>query len=82
ARQGIVLLQNKGNSLPLSPVRQRTVGVIGPNSDVTVTMIGNYAGVACGYTTPLQGIARYVKTVHQAGCRNVGCGGTELFGAA
>lgn len=44
ARQGIVLLQNKGNSLPLSPLRQRTVGVIGPNSDVTVTMIGNYAG--------------------------------------
>lgn len=44
ARQGIVLLQNKGNALPLSPTRYRTVGVIGPNSDVTVTMIGNYAG--------------------------------------
>lgn len=44
ARQGIVLLQNKGNALPLSPTRHRTVGVIGPNSDVTVTMIGNYAG--------------------------------------
>lgn len=44
ARQGIVLLENKGNSLPLSPVRHRTVAVIGPNSDVTVTMIGNYAG--------------------------------------
>lgn len=38
--------------------------------------------MACGYTTPLQGIARYVKTVHQAGCRDVGCGGTDLFGAA
>ncbi|XP_027351414.1 putative beta-D-xylosidase isoform X2 [Abrus precatorius] len=82
ARQGIVLLQNKGNTLPLSPVQHRTVGVIGPNSDVTVTMIGNYAGVACGYTTPLQGIARYVKTVHQVGCREVACGGNQLFGAA
>ncbi|KAK7329524.1 hypothetical protein VNO77_23694 [Canavalia gladiata] len=82
ARQGIVLLQNKGNTLPLSPMRHRTVGVIGPNSDVTVTMIGNYAGVACGYTTPLQGIARYVKAVHQAGCRDVACDGNQLFGAA
>lgn len=44
ARQSIVLLQNNGNSLPLSTTRHRTVAVIGPNSDVTVTMIGNYAG--------------------------------------
>ncbi|MED6206065.1 Beta-D-xylosidase 1 [Stylosanthes scabra] len=82
ARQGIVLLENKGNALPLSPTRVRNVAVIGPNSDVTVTMIGNYAGVACGYTSPLQGISRYVKTVHQAGCRDVACGGNQLFGSA
>ncbi|XP_020235096.1 beta-D-xylosidase 1 isoform X1 [Cajanus cajan] len=82
ARESIVLLQNKGNSLPLSPTRHRLVGVIGPNSDATVTMIGNYAGLACGYTTPVQGIARYVKTAHQVGCRNVACRGNELFGAA
>lgn len=44
ARQGIVLLQNHGGTLPLSTARHRTVAVIGPNSDVTVTMIGNYAG--------------------------------------
>lgn len=44
ARQGIVLLKNDGPALPLSPRRQRSVAVIGPNSDVTVTMIGNYAG--------------------------------------
>ncbi|KAG4381421.1 hypothetical protein GLYMA_15G143700v4 [Glycine max] len=82
ARESIVLLQNKGNSLPLSPSRLRTIGVVGPNADATVTMIGNYAGVACGYTTPLQGIARYVKTAHQVGCRGVACRGNELFGAA
>ncbi|KAE9594916.1 hypothetical protein Lal_00013192 [Lupinus albus] len=82
ARQGIVLLQNNGNTLPLSPHIQGIVGVIGPNSDVTVTMIGNYAGVACGYTTPLQGIARYVKTMHQVGCRDVACGAIDLFGRA
>lgn len=44
ARQGIVLLQNRARSLPLSTARHRTIAVIGPNSDVTVTMIGNYAG--------------------------------------
>lgn len=44
ARQGIVLLQNRGRSLPLSTRRHRIVAVIGPNSDVTVTMRGNYAG--------------------------------------
>lgn len=45
ARQGIVLLQNRARSLPLSRNRHPTVAVIGPNSDVTVTMIGNYAGM-------------------------------------
>ncbi|XAR49679.1 Xylan 1,4-beta-xylosidase [Bertholletia excelsa] len=82
ARQGIVLLQNRGRSLPLSTTSHHTVAVIGPNSDVTVTMIGNYAGVACGYTTPLQGIGRYARTIHQSGCPDVACAGNRLFGPA
>ncbi|XP_050379259.1 probable beta-D-xylosidase 2 isoform X2 [Argentina anserina] len=82
ATQGIVLLKNRGTSLPLSTRRHRTVAVIGPNSDATVTMIGNYAGVACGYTTPLQGIGKYTRTVHQQGCGNVACNNDTLFGAA
>ena len=47
ARQGIVLLKNRGpqsTRLPLSTRRHRSVAVIGPNSDANVTMIGNYAG--------------------------------------
>ncbi|XP_010268028.1 PREDICTED: probable beta-D-xylosidase 2 [Nelumbo nucifera] len=82
ARQGIVLLKNQGPSLPLSRIRHRTVAVIGSNSDVTATMIGNYAGVPCGYTTPLQGIARYARPIHQAGCIDVACNSDQLFGAA
>ncbi|CAH2044631.1 unnamed protein product [Thlaspi arvense] len=82
AHQGIVLLKNSGRSLPLSPRRHRTVAVIGPNSDVTETMIGNYAGKACAYTTPLQGISRYARTLHQAGCTGVACAGSQGFGAA
>lgn len=38
--------------------------------------------MGCGYTTPLQGIGRYVRTIHQAGCTDVACGGNVLFGAA
>lgn len=44
ARQGIVLLKNDGPVLPISPRRHHPIAVIGPNSDVTLTMIGNYAG--------------------------------------
>lgn len=44
ARQGIVLLKNQGPVLPLSARRHHPIAVIGPNSDVTETMIGNYAG--------------------------------------
>jgi hypothetical protein len=39
-------------------------------------------GVACGYTSPLQGIGRYAKTIHQAGCSGVACNGNQQFGAA
>ncbi|KAJ8900421.1 hypothetical protein K2173_025198 [Erythroxylum novogranatense] len=82
ARQGIVLLKNQGPSLPLSARRHRTIAVIGPNSNVTVTMIGNYAGVACGYTSPVQGIASYAGTIHQMGCADVSCSDDQLFGGA
>ncbi|KAJ8899075.1 hypothetical protein K2173_010228 [Erythroxylum novogranatense] len=82
ARQGIVLLKNHGPSLPLSARRHRTIAVIGPNSNVTVTMIGNYAGVACGYTSPVQGIASYAGTIHQMGCADVSCSDDQLFGGA
>ncbi|MQL99667.1 hypothetical protein Taro_032392 [Colocasia esculenta] len=82
AHQGIVLLKNDRRVLPLSPSRYRTVAVIGPNSDATVAMIGNYAGVPCGYTSPLQGIGRYAKTIHQAGCGGVACAGNQPIDAA
>ncbi|KAF6156969.1 hypothetical protein GIB67_039730 [Kingdonia uniflora] len=82
ARQGIVLLKNSGPSLPLSTLRHRLIAVIGPNSDVTDTMIGNYAGIACGYTTPVQGIARYTRTIHEPGCTTVDCTSNRLFSAA
>lgn len=45
ARQGIVLLKNTPGSLPLSPTTIKNLAVIGPNANVTKTMIGNYEGM-------------------------------------
>lgn len=39
-------------------------------------------GKACAYTSPLQGISRYAKTLHQEGCAGVACAGSQGFGAA
>ncbi|KAL1350940.1 hypothetical protein HN51_014906 [Arachis hypogaea] len=82
ATQGIVLLKNDGPSLPLSPKRHQNVAVIGPNSNVTATMIGNYAGIACGYTSPLQGIMRYAQTDYHMGCDKVACIDDKQIGPA
>ncbi|PIN15598.1 Xylan 1,4-beta-xylosidase [Handroanthus impetiginosus] len=82
ARQGIVLLKNDGPVLPLSSRRHRNVAVIGPNSNVTVTMIGNYAGFPCLYITPLQGIGEYTSTTHVAGCADVACSTDAQFDGA
>lgn len=45
ARQGIVLLKNTKGSLPLQPDAIQSLAVIGPNANVTETMLGNYQGI-------------------------------------
>lgn len=80
ARQGIVLLKNTG-FLPLSPKSIKTLAVIGPNANVTKTMIGNYEGTPCKYTTPLQGLAGAVSTTYLPGCSNVACAVADVAGA-
>ncbi|KAF8411559.1 hypothetical protein HHK36_004114 [Tetracentron sinense] len=78
ARQGIVLLKNSAGSLPLSPTAIKSLAVIGPNANVTKTMIGNYEGTPCKYTTPLQGLTASVPTTYQPGCSNVACATAQL----
>ncbi|CAK9155936.1 unnamed protein product [Ilex paraguariensis] len=77
ARQGIVLLKNTAGSLPLSPNAIKSLAVIGPNAKATKTMIGNYEGNPCQYTTPLQGLTASVATVYQPGCANVACSSVQ-----
>ncbi|KNA05122.1 hypothetical protein SOVF_193270 [Spinacia oleracea] len=74
AKQGIVLLENKGSTLPLSSKYVKKLAVIGPNANATKTMLSNYAGVPCRYTSPLHGFQKHVKRVfYQPGCQNVKC---------
>ncbi|KFK25272.1 hypothetical protein AALP_AA8G090500 [Arabis alpina] len=82
ARQGIVLLKNSPGSLPLSPSAIKTLAVIGPNANVTTTMIGNYNGIPCNYTKPLQGLAQTVSSTYQPGCSDVACKEADLDSAA
>ncbi len=54
ARQAIVLLQNKGNVLPLSADKVRRVAVIGPHA--AEVMLGGYSGVPRYSVSILEGI--------------------------
>ncbi|PPR89936.1 hypothetical protein GOBAR_AA30751 [Gossypium barbadense] len=82
AKQGIVLLDNNG-VLPLSRTIIKSLAVIGPNANATKVMISNYAGVPCQYTSPLQGLQKYVSMVtYEAGCRDVKCNNDTFIGLA
>lgn len=81
ARQGIVLLKNVKGSLPLSATSIKNLAVIGPNSNATHTMLGNYEGSPCKYTSPLQGLAALVATVYQPGCADVKCATAQVDAA-
>lgn len=70
-RQSIVLLQNRGDVLPL---KKGKVALIGPNSDDEVLMWGNYNGTPNKTTSLLAGIQQKVgkgKVVNFKGCELV-----------
>ncbi|CAD6336701.1 unnamed protein product [Miscanthus lutarioriparius] len=67
ARQGIVLLKNDGNLLPLDPEKILAVAVHGPHARAPEkVMDGDYTGPPCRYVTPRQGISKHVKISHRA----------------
>ena len=55
AEKGIVLLKNNG-ILPLSKEKLSAIGVVGPNANSRVPLIGNYHGTSSRYVTVLEGI--------------------------
>lgn len=55
SEKSMVLLKNDG-ILPLDKSKIKTIGVIGPDADSRVALIGNYHGTSSRYTTLLEGI--------------------------
>lgn len=67
----VVLLKNNG-LLPLSQDKLHTIGVIGPNANSRLALIGNYHGTSSRYITILEGIQDLVgdsvRVLYSAGC--------------
>ena len=72
AGESVVLLKNDG-ILPLKREKIKTVGVIGPNADSRIAMIGNYYGTSSHYTTILEGIqnetGKDIRVLYSEGCQ-------------
>ncbi len=71
AAESCVLLKNNG-LLPLDKNKLKTVGVIGPNANSRMSLIGNYHGTASRYITVLEGIqdelGEDVRVLYSEGC--------------
>ncbi|KAH0452510.1 hypothetical protein IEQ34_019809 [Dendrobium chrysotoxum] len=79
ARDGIVLLKNLEQFLPLSKSKVSSLGVIGPNANRASMLLGNYYGPPCKSNTPLQVLQNYVKnTRFVAGCDTVICNTSHI----
>ncbi|KAJ3695797.1 hypothetical protein LUZ60_001174 [Juncus effusus] len=74
ALEGIVLLKNTKNLLPLQKSQVSSIAVIGPNANRAHVLLGNYEGPPCIDVTPLGALMAYVKdTRFVAGCDSGAC---------
>ena len=71
AAESVVLLKNDG-ILPLKKENIKTIGVIGPNADSRLALIGNYYGTSSQYITVLDGIREEIgdqaRILYSEGC--------------
>ena len=71
ALESTVLLKNDG-ILPLDLSKIKTIGVVGPNANSRIALVGNYHGTATQYVTPLEGILKEVgedvRILYSEGC--------------
>ena len=71
AEESVVLLKNDG-VLPLDLSSIQTLGVVGPNADSRIALIGNYHGTSSEYITVLDGLRRVLpedlRILYSEGC--------------
>ncbi|KAJ8761238.1 hypothetical protein K2173_001294 [Erythroxylum novogranatense] len=88
ARQGIVLLKNDNNTLPLNKAAMSSLAVVGPHANATLAMIGNYAfdpknpGTPCQFSSPINGFSKFGMVTAAPGCVDVACKNNSLFSQA
>ena len=77
SRESIVLLNNKENVIPFEMGKK--VAVVGPHSEATKDMVGNYIGQICAddtfscVETPAEAIAKYASSIKVSyGCNITG----------
>lgn len=75
AAEGIVLLKNARDVLPLQPAKLRSLAIIGPNAKTARIMAGGSAQVSAHYAvTPFEGIAaragEQIALGYELGCTN------------
>lgn len=72
AAEGMVLLKNEANFLPIDPASVKTVAVIGPNADNIANQHGCYTRVGAHTVTPLEGLRNRlpegVEVLYAEGC--------------
>jgi beta-glucosidase len=70
-KECIVMLKNNG-ILPLKKGTHKKIGVIGPNADSRLALVGNYHGTSSRYITVLEGIQDFVgdsaRVFYSEGC--------------
>ncbi|XP_022893830.1 beta-xylosidase/alpha-L-arabinofuranosidase 2-like [Olea europaea var. sylvestris] len=79
AREGMVLLKNLNGTLPLNTDEIKTIAVVGPHANATTAMIGNYEGIPCKYTSPIDGFSKYAEVQYAMGCGDIMCKNASLI---
>ncbi|MFA6569829.1 MAG: glycoside hydrolase family 3 C-terminal domain-containing protein [Bacteroidota bacterium] len=76
AREGMVLLKNEGNILPLNKKKYKNIFLIGPHANVFFEFLGSYTGWPSHYVTILDGLKSKLPAetniIYTKGCEVVG----------
>ncbi|KAJ0083070.1 hypothetical protein Patl1_10164 [Pistacia atlantica] len=82
ARQGIVLLKNDNNALPLNTNNVKNQAIIGSSWQCYHTHDWKLRRYSCRYTSPFDGFAPFAKVKYAMGCSDVFCKDNSRIPAA